>query len=46
MTQPDEPTIPSAPQKAHGDALEDVVQASGESATSQPEESAETDQDG
>jgi len=28
MTHPDEPTISDEPQKAHGDALEELVQAS------------------
>jgi len=46
MTQPDEATMPSGPEKAHGDALEDVVDASAESSTGQPAEGAETDQDG
>jgi hypothetical protein len=26
MTQPDEATIPDGPEKAHGDALQDVVE--------------------
>src|SRR3954469_22229414 len=46
MTERDEATVSSAPQKAHGDALDDVVQASGDSPTSQPAESAESDQGG
>jgi hypothetical protein len=46
MTQPDEPTVPSGPEKAHGDALEDAFDASAESSTDQPADDAETDQDG
>jgi len=50
MTQPDEATVPSGPEKAHGDALKDVVDASAdsstESSTGQPAEDAATDRDG
>ena len=33
MTQPDEATIPGEPQKAHGDALEELVEASPDDAS-------------
>src|SRR3954463_1593072 len=46
MTERDEATVSSAPQKAHGDALDDVVQASGDSPTSQPAEGGEPAQAG
>jgi hypothetical protein len=45
MTQPDEATVPSGPEKAHGDALEDVVEATPDASTGQPADGAETDRD-
>ena len=50
MTQPDEATMSSGPEKAHGDALEEAVEASptspaDASGTETSEESA-ADQDG
>jgi hypothetical protein len=41
MTQPDEPTIPDRPEKAHGDALEEMVEASPPAETGAAEEPSE-----
>jgi hypothetical protein len=46
MTQPDEATVSAAPQKAQGDALQEVVETSPDAPTDQPTEDAETDRDG
>jgi hypothetical protein len=46
MTQPDEATTSAAPRKAHGDPLQEVVEASADAPNDQPTEDAETDQDG
>ena len=46
MTQPEDQTIPSRPEKAHGDALEDAVEASAEEGRRQAGESADADQGG
>jgi hypothetical protein len=41
MTQPDEPTIPGEPQKAHGDALEELVDATPEPGNADDDEAGE-----
>ena len=46
MTHPEEDTVPSGPEKAHGDALADAVEASSASSDGQPSDEAETGQDG
>lgn len=51
MTQPDEATMSSGPEKAHGDALEEAVEASpqsfgAESSDGQSSEESDADQDG
>jgi hypothetical protein len=43
MTQPDEATIPSGPEKAHGDALEDVVQAAPDGSADQADGGADSE---
>jgi hypothetical protein len=44
MTNPEEPAVPGRPEKAHGDALEEVVDASPTSESGQSDE-APTDQE-
>ena len=50
MTQPDDATIPSGPEKAHGDALEEAVEASPTASAEVPaaetSEGSAADQDG